>query len=616
MSRVFEALTKGSEEKQRQAERPAEKIESAGELVDEKKASSEQHFRTNGTVSSVNTTVGETHVKFVWDELRPLVCYLAAFSFFINLLFLVPAIFTQQVFDRVLSSRSQETLLVLLGGAGIALLVLLWLDYLRNRLQNVVGNIIDERLSPPVVNAIVAKTARAPHGVSTEGIRDVAALRAVFAANGLIAVLDAPWAVVYVAVIWTFHPALGVGATLAAIFMLALAWLNDRVSRRALEGLQKDGRRASQYVESSLRNAEVLQALGMTESLLERWRTLQNQVAALQTHASRSIVAFTALTRFSRQAIQILMLGLGAYLVLAEHASGGIMIATTILLGRAVQPVEQLVGSWRMLTEARAAYRRLRELSNDFDQCTPRLTMSRPEGRLVAEGISYRAPGTENKLILNNIAFALAPGEALAIVGPSAAGKSTLARILTGVWPATTGTVRLDGADIAYWSRHDLGPWIGYVPQDVELFDGSVADNIARLGHIDSEAVVAAAKRAGTHELILTLAQGYDTPVGEQGLRLSPGQRQRIALARALYGQPKLVVLDEPNSNLDGAGEVALAQAMSRLRKEGVTSVVVTHRPSLIAHVDKILVLDTGRVQHFGPASEVMKAIQQRGQAA
>ena len=261
--------------------------------------------------------------KFVWDELRPLLGYLALFSFFINLLFLVPAIFMQQVFDRVLSSRSQETLIVLLVGAGVALLILLLLDYLRNRLQNLVGNIVDERLSPPVVHAIVAKTARMPHSISLEAIRDIAALRAVFSANGIVALLDAPWAVVYVAVIWLFHPALGIGAAFAAFLMLGLAWLNDRVTRRSLEGLQKDGQRASQYVESSLRNAEVLQVLGMTENLLERWLLLKDQVALLHTRATRNGVGFTALTRFSRQAIQILMLALGAYLVLSELGFAG-----------------------------------------------------------------------------------------------------------------------------------------------------------------------------------------------------------------------------------------------------------------------------------------------------
>lgn len=554
-------------------------------------------------------------MKSLWEELRPLLFYIATFSFVINLLFLVPAIFTLQVFDRVITSNSQETLAVLLAGTVVALLILLLLDYVRNRLQNLLGNIIDERLSPPVVNAIVASTARAPHAARAEGIRDVGTLRSVFAANGLIAVFDAPWVPIYVLVIWSFHPALGIGAAFAAALMLALAWMNDRVSRGALEGLQKDGRRAAQYVDSSLRNAEVLQALGMTARLLERWRTLQDRVAALQTKASRASVAFTVGTRFVRQAIQILMLALGAYLVLTQQASPGIMIATTILLGRAVQPVEQLVASWRPLIDARAAYERLVALSAWFERPGQRISMPRPDGRLVAEGVSYREAGSD-RLILFNVAFSLEPGEALAIIGPSAAGKSTLARLLTGIWAPASGTVRLDGANMSQWPRDDLGPWIGYVPQDVELFDGSVADNIARLERVDSGAVVSAAKRANAHEMILTLPHGYDTQVGEFGARLSPGQRQRVALARALYGNPQLVVLDEPNSNLDGAGESALAQAMSGLRNAGVTSVVVTHRPSLIAHVDKILVLDAGRVQQYGPAGEVMKTMQRAAQAA
>jgi ATP-binding cassette subfamily C exporter for protease/lipase/ATP-binding cassette subfamily C protein EexD len=405
------------------------------------------------------------------------------------------------------------------------------------------------------------------------------------------------------------------GAAGAALLMLALAWLNDRFSRQALEDLQQEGRRATRYVESSLRNAEVLQALGMTDPLLARWRTLQDRVTALNTRASRSSVAFTAATRTVRQAIQVVILGLGAWLVLSQQASPGVMIATTILLGRAVQPVEQLVSSWRSLTEGRAAYHRLQELSKDFDRGEPRVALPRPEGQLGVEGISFRAPGSD-RVVLFNVAFALAPGEALAVIGPSAAGKSTLARLLTGVWAPTTGAVRLDGADVADWPREQVGSWIGYVPQDVELFDGTVADNIARLGSVDAEAVVAAGKRADAHDMILGLPQGYDTPVGEHGARLSPGQRQRIALARALYGDPRLVVLDEPNSNLDGAGEIALAKALSGLRSEGVTSVIVTHRPSLIAHVDKILMLDGGRVQKFGPAAEVMREAQRQTQAA
>lgn len=553
-------------------------------------------------------------MKSLWGELRPLMGWIAAFSFVINLLFLAPAFFSLQVFDRVISTNSHETLLVLLAGTGIALAILMVLDYVRTRLQNVIGAMLDEQLSPPVVNAVVVRATRSPGGTRTDAIRDVASLRAMFSAAGLIALFDAPWVVVYVAVIWMFHPALGIGAAFSAVLMLGLAWLNDRLSRRNLETLQKESRRASQYVESSLRNAEVLQALGMTGRLLARWRALQNQVARMQTSASRSAAAFTSLTKAVRQVIQILMLALGAYLVLSQQASPGIMIATSILLGRAVQPVEQLVGSWRVLIEARAAFERLRTLAEDFERKEPRVALPRPAGRLTAEGVSFRMPGAETQ-ILSGISFALAAGEALAIVGPSAAGKSTLARLLTGVWAPTAGRVRLDGADLSDWPREHLGPHIGYVPQDVELFDGTVAENIARLDQVDSEAVVAAAMRANAHEMILSLPRGYDTPVGEHGVRLSPGQRQRVAFARAVYGSPQLVVLDEPNSNLDGAGEMALAQAMGALREAGVTTVVVTHRPSLMAHVDKIMVVGAGRIQQFGPAGEVMKEMQRQNLA-
>ncbi|HLS86680.1 MAG TPA: type I secretion system permease/ATPase [Burkholderiales bacterium] len=551
----------------------------------------------------------------LWQVVRPLLGSLFALSLFINLLFVVPALYMMQVFDRVLPSSSTDTLVVLLLGTGVALGLLLMLDYVRIRLQHVIGTLVDERLSPPVVNAVVGRTARLPQGASTEGVRDVAALKNVFSANGLVALFDAPWVAVYVAIIWFFHPALGMGAAAAACLMLLLAWLNDRLGRRTLESLQKDGRRASQYVESSLRNAEVLQALGMTASLLARWRSLQDDLAARHTSASRTTVAFTATTRFLRQAVQVGMLSLGAWLVLSQEASPGIMIATTILLGRAVQPVEQLVGSWRVLTEARAAYGRLRELASGLERVQPRLEIPCPKGRLTVDNVSFRARGSDTP-ILSGVGFALAAGESLAVLGPSAAGKSTLARLLTGVWAPTSGVVRLDGADVADWPREQLGPWIGYVPQDVELFDGTVAENIARLGPVDSEAVVAAAQRANAHELILSLPQGYETPVGEHGARLSPGQRQRVALARALFGNPRLVILDEPNSNLDGAGEQALAGALVALRERETTTVVITHRPSLIAHVDKVLVLAAGRVQQFGPPSQVFPAMKVVGQRA
>jgi PrtD family type I secretion system ABC transporter len=553
-------------------------------------------------------------MNLLWRELRPLLGYIGLFSLCINLLCLAPAVFMLQVFDRVLPTNSQETLLVLLAGTAVALVIMLLLDFVRQSLQTVLGNLVEERLAPPVVATLVARAARMPHAAGAEGVRDVAVLKQLFASAGLTALFDAPWAPLYIGLIAAFHPALGWGALASVGLMLLLAWLNDRLSRRALAGLQADGRRAGQYVESSLRNAEVLQALGMTEALLARWRALQDQVASMHLSAARGSMLFTALARFSRQAIQILMLALGAWLVLTGQASAGIMIATTVLLGRAIQPAEQLVGSWRMLADARAAYRRLATLAHDFGDGREQLALPCPQGRVEVDNLSFRAPGSD-KPILYNVALSLAAGESLAILGPSAAGKSTLARLLIGVWAGATGSVRLDGVDLACWPRRDLGPWIGYVPQDVELFDGTVADNIARLGEPDAEAVVAAAQRANAHELILALPRGYDSEVGEHGLRLSPGQRQRVALARALYGNPRLVVLDEPNSNLDGAGEMALAHAVGGLRGGGVTTIIITHRPSLIAHVDKILVLEGGRVKRFGPAAEVMKDMQRQAQS-
>jgi PrtD family type I secretion system ABC transporter len=539
---------------------------------------------------------------------RPL-AYVAGFSFFVNLLLLAPAMFMLQLFDRVLVSRSSETLLMLLLGMAVALGLMLALDYLRARLQGVAGNLIAESLSPTVARVVLARSARRVERVPSEGLRDVAALRNLFSAQGLLAVFDTPWAIVYVAVIWLAHWALGVAALLAALLMLGLALLNDRLTRRDIEALQKEASKATRYLESSLANAEVAESLGMGGALVARWRRLNAGVTALQAPTAQRSVAMAAFTRMTRQSVQIALQALGAWLVIGGEASPGVMVATTILLGRALAPVEQVVASWRVLAEGRLALRRLRELLGSADAEPERMALPAPEGRLVAQQVIFRPPGSE-RVILGGVSLALEPGEALAIIGPSGAGKSTLVRLLTGVWKPAAGMVRLDGVDLAQWPREQLGPHLGYVPQDVELFAGTVAENIARLGEVDAEQVVRAAQRAGVHEMVLALPEGYDTPIDSMGVMLSPGQRQRIALARALYGEPRLLVLDEPNSNLDGAGEAALGEALRALRGE-VTVVVVTHRTTLIQHVDKMLVLEAGRAKHFGPTAEVLQALKQ-----
>jgi PrtD family type I secretion system ABC transporter len=542
---------------------------------------------------------------------RPLL-HVAGFSFFINLLLLIPAIFMLQVFDRVLVSRSTDTLLVLALGAGIGLLLLMALDYVRARLQGVAGNVIAETLSPVVTKLTVAQAARRSGKPLNEGLRDIGTLRAAFSAQGLLAVFDAPWMLIYIALIWLAHPWLGVTAAGAAALMLVLTFVNDWLTRRDIEALQKAASGATRYLEASLANAEVVQTLGMTDALLARWRAKSAEVLRLQGPTARKTVSMAALTRTLRQAVQILMLAVGAYLVITGQASPGVTIACTILLGRALQPVEQVVGSWKVLVEARAAFARLTALLDSAAAEPRRMELPAPHGALMAHQLAFRPPGTE-RVLLAGVSLQLAAGESLAIIGPSGAGKSTLLRLLTGVWAPTAGVVRLDGSDLAQWPREQLGPWLGYVPQDVELFAGSVAENIARLGEVDSAKVVAAAQRARVHEMIQSLPDGYDTPVDPTSALLSPGQRQRIALARALYGDPRLLILDEPNSNLDGAGEIALAEALKALRGQ-VTVVVVTHRTTLVQHVDKMLVIEAGRTQHYGSVAEVMKAMQAKAQ--
>jgi PrtD family type I secretion system ABC transporter len=542
---------------------------------------------------------------------RPLL-FVGGFSFFVNLLLLAPALFMLQVFDRVLTSQSRETLVVLLLGVGVALGLMLMLDYLRSRLQGVAGNLIADQLSPVVAKVMLAHTARRAERAPCEGLRDVAALRNLFSSQGLLALFDVPWAFVYVAVIWLAHPMLGMAAAAASVLMLVLAVLNDRLTRRDIEALQKEAARATRYLESSMQNAELAQSLGMGEAVIGRWRTLNAGVAALQGPTARRSVAMAALTRTTRQAVQVLLQALGAYLVITGEGTPGILVACTILLGRALAPVEQVVGSWRVLAEGRLAFARLSEVLGAAERQPQRMSLPAPKGRLHAEGLVFR-PSQGERMILAGVSLSLEPGESLAITGASGAGKSTLVRLLTGLWRPHAGVVRLDDVDIAQWPREELGPWLGYVPQDVELFAGTVADNIARLGEVDPDKVVQAAQRAGVHALILTLPEGYDTVVDNMGVMLSPGQRQRIALARALYGDPKLLVLDEPNSNLDGAGELALGEALKALRGQ-VTVIVVTHRSALVQHMDKLMVLEAGRVKQYGPVAEVMQAIRRPSQ--
>ncbi len=541
---------------------------------------------------------------------RPLLA-LACFSFVMNLLMLAPSLFMLQVFDRVLSSGSRETLFFLLLGVGVALGLALGLDYLRGRLQGVVGQLIGDALLPIVARDVLGRAGRSSDAPANESLRDVATVRSLFSAQGLLALFDAPWAFVYIGIIAFAHPALGLTAACAAALMLALALLNDRLTRQGIESLQRGTSRTQRYLEASMANAEVAEAMGMAESLLQRWQKMNSRMLGLQRPTAQRSVAMAAITRTTRQLVQAIMMAVGAYLVISQLASPGVMVATTILLGRALAPVEQIVGSWKVLTEGRAALRRLRDLLASIGTAPERMVLPRPIGALAAANLILRAKRGD-KLILAGVSLSLAPGEALAIIGPSGAGKSSLLRLLAGLWTPHGGDVRLDGANLTQIPREALGPHIGYVPQDVELFAATVGENIARMGEVNAGAVVAASRTAGVHEMILALPHGYDTRVEPSGGMLSPGQRQRIALARALYGEPQLLLLDEPNSNLDGAGEQALSQALEAIKGK-TTVVMVTHRTTLVKHADKMLVLDAGRAKHYGPKAQVLQAMNAAG---
>jgi PrtD family type I secretion system ABC transporter len=534
--------------------------------------------------------------------------YAGLFSLAINALLLVPAIYMLQVFDRVLSGRSEETLVMLSVATLLALAVMAALDVLRARLLAACGVVLDRRLGPQVLEGLLAQTARLSGAEHLNGLRDVATLRNFLVGTGVIALFDAPWLPLFLVLIYLFHPVLGAVALAGAVLMLALAVLNERLTRAPLEQVLAAGRRAGRFVDAAAGNAETVSALGMQRAVTRRWQSLNDAALGEQAAASSLGATFAGLTKFTRQFIQMAMLGTGAYLVIAQHLSAGVMIACTIILGRALAPVEMLVAGWRHLVEVRGAWQRLHKLFAANPPAQPGTPLPAPRGELAVERIVYGFPGAERPA-LRGVSFSLKAGESLGVIGPTAAGKSTLARLVVGVWKPAAGAVRLDGADVASWPRELLGPHVGYVPQAVGLFTGTVAMNIARLGDPDAAAVILAAQRAHAHDMILRLPRGYDTEVGDAGAALSPGQRQRVVLARALYGEPRLVVLDEPNANLDAEGEEALVRTLQDLKQSAVTVLVIAHRPSLLAGVDKLLVLKDGVAEMFGPRADVIARV-------
>ena len=547
-------------------------------------------------------------------RLRPFVLLAAGASLVLNLMLLMPAIYMMQVFDRVFASRSLETLAMLSLLVVLALALAYAMDVVRGRALAWAGALLERKLTPSALRAALERAAQPGRVREADQLRDIGALRSFLAGSAVLALFDAPWVPIYLLVIAAMHPLLGASAALGAALLFALALLTDAMTRAAAEDAQSQARTIQRHTQSLLRHADAIAGMGMASSALGGWCNQHDRLLDRRTRLGERSTALSAAARVARQTLQAALLGIGAWLVIGEHASPGIMVAATILFGRALQPVEQLIAGWKGYVEARVAWRRL-EQPGTAANTDERLELPAPQGRIELERVVFAGSGQRAPLI-KGVSFSLQAGESLGVVGPSACGKTTLLRLLLGIWKPQSGTVRLDGADIAHWDRDALGAHVGYLPQDVELFAGTVAQNIARLGEIDGERVVAAAQLAHAHEMILRLPSGYDTPIGDAGTMLSGGQRQRIALARALYGTPRLVVLDEPNANLDAEGEAALAAALCELKQSGATVVVVSHRPALMSQLDKIAVLRDGVLEAFGPVASVLRPVARPGNPA
>ncbi|WP_416778768.1 type I secretion system permease/ATPase [Xenorhabdus budapestensis] len=541
------------------------------------------------------------------------------FTAFINLLMLVPSIYMLQIYDRVLPSGNEMTLLMLTLITLGMYAIIGGLEYIRSMVVIRVGSQFDMCLNQRVYTASYESNLKNGSTDAGQMLNDLSTIRQFLTGSALFAFFDAPWFPVYLGVIFLFSPYLGLLALIGALILVALAVLNQWLSQSPLAEANKLSLRSANLASTNLRNAEVIEALGMLPTLRQRWFGLHERFLNFQRIASERVVSITAITKTVRMALQSLILGLGGWLAIGGDITPGMMIAGSILMGRALSPIEQLIQAWKSWSSARLSWQRLDKLLQAQPERESGMTLPVPKGALLLEKVFATPPAKtkaaqpieKNKQVLQDINFSLEAGDILGVIGPSASGKSTLARLLVGVWSAQEGVVRLDGADIYQWNKDELGAFIGYLPQDIELFAGTIAENIARFNDLDPEKVIEAAQKAGVHDLVLNLEQGYDTVIGAGGMGLSGGQKQRIGLARALYGNPSLVVLDEPNSNLDDIGEKALSGAIGELREQGKTVVVITHRPALLSQTNKILLLVQGKMKLFGPSQQVMAALAQ-----
>ena len=535
------------------------------------------------------------------------------FSAIINLMMLIPALYMLQVYDRVLSSRNEMTLLMITIMIVVAFVIMGALEFVRSFVLIRIASQLDMKLNKRVYTAAFEQNLKRAGGNAGQALQDLTTVRQFLSGNALFAFFDAPWFPIYLLIIFLVHPYLGLFALCGTFIHMSLAIWNEKATKNPLAEANSMAVSASNLATNNLRNAEVIEAMGMLPNFTKRWYSLHTRFLNLQAEASEKAGMISATTKFVRVTLQSLILGFAALLVLDGKITPGMMIVCSILMGRVLNPVEQLIGVWRGWSSTKSAYNRLNDLLIANPQRVMGMALPKPVGMLSLEAITAFPPGS-NRAAISNLSFGISPGDVLGIVGPSGAGKSTLARVLVGIWPSAVGKVRLDNVDVYQWNKEELGPHIGYLPQDIELFSGTVSENIARFGEIDAEKVVLAAKRAGVHEMILYLPNGYDTILGDGGAGLSGGQKQRIGLARAMYDDPSFIVLDEPNSNLDEVGESALIAAVQDLRQRGKTIIMITHRISTIAVTNKLLVLKDGVAQMFGLTNVVLENLSHQNQ--
>ncbi len=544
------------------------------------------------------------------NALQPYFRRAALFSVFASLLILAPSVYMLEVYDRVVNTRSHMTLAMLTVVVLFGYVVMEVLEWVRSEVMHEASMAFDRRMSNRIFTAIFEANLKRLPGGSAQPMNDFRSVRDFLTTPVVLALMEAPVALTFLVLIFAISPVLGWSAVVAAILVTFVGWLNERSTQPPLLAANRSAIAAQQYADGTLRNAQVIESMGMLGNIHKRWMGKQQEFLGLQAQASDHAGFYQAVSKFLQNTTSSMLLGLGAWLLLRNQLNGGAsyMIIGSILGGRVLAPLVQIVSQWQTVVNVRDAYGRLDSMLSMVALRPESMALPPPLGQLQVDALVAGAPGIPVP-ILKGISFGLLPGDVLAVVGPSASGKTTLARLLVGLWPASNGKVRLDGVDVFTWDKLELGPHLGYLPQGVELFDGTLAENIARFGEVDQAKVEAAARAIGLHDFILSLPEGYDSPVGREGTMLSGGQRQRVGLARAFYGTPAFIVLDEPNSSLDEQGDADLASAIMQLKAKGSTFVVMTHRTSVLSVADKMLVLRDGQLQMFGPRDEVLKAL-------